>query len=81
MKIKISKQKSAYKRFTRSKFVSFLIYFILVLAGLFTVLPLIYSVCTSFKPLEELLVFPPKFFVQVFRFRFHDTFSIVYLYL
>ena len=64
MKIKISKQKSAYKRFTRSKFVSFLIYFILVLAGLFTVLPLIYSVCTSFKPLEELLVFPPKFFVQ-----------------
>ena len=64
MKIKISKQKSAYKRFTRSKFVIFLIYFILVLAGLFTVLPLIYSVCTSFKPLEELLVFPPKFFVQ-----------------
>ena len=64
MKIKISKQKSAYKRFTRSKFVSFLIYFILVLAGLFTVLPLIYSGCTSFKPLEELLVFPPKFFVQ-----------------
>lgn len=64
MKIKLSKQKSAYKRFTRSKFVSFLIYFILILAGLFTVIPLIYSVCTSFKPLEELLVFPPKFFVQ-----------------
>lgn len=27
-------------------------------------LPLIYAVCTSFKPLDELLIFPPKFFVS-----------------
>lgn len=27
-------------------------------------LPLIYSVVTSFKPIDELLIFPPRFFVQ-----------------
>ena len=31
----------------------------LFLFGAFSVLPLIYSVVTSFKPLDELLVFPP----------------------
>lgn len=36
---------------------------ILILAGLFTILPLIYSLITSFKPLDELLAFPPKFYV------------------
>jgi phospho-N-acetylmuramoyl-pentapeptide-transferase len=35
----------------------------LIAAGLFTILPLIYSVVTSFKPLDELLAFPPRFFV------------------
>ena len=32
--------------------------------GLFSVLPMIYCVCTSFKPIDELLIFPPRFFVQ-----------------
>jgi len=42
-----------------------IVYFsILILAGLFTVLPLVYCVATSLKPLDELLIFPPKFFVQ-----------------
>lgn len=27
-------------------------------------LPIIYCVCTAFKPLDELLVFPPRFFVH-----------------
>ena len=57
------KKRSAYKRYTRSKFVTFIIALFLILAGLFTILPLIYSVLTSFKPLEELLKFPPAFFV------------------
>lgn len=30
----------------------------------FTALPLIYLVCTAFKPLSELYVFPPQFFVR-----------------
>lgn len=58
------KKKSAYKRYTRSKFVTFIIALFLILAGLFTILPLIYSILTSFKPLEELLKFPPAFFVS-----------------
>ncbi len=57
------KQKSAYKKFGRSKAVSAVIFTILILAGLFTILPMIYSIATSFKPLDELLKFPPKFFV------------------
>ena len=35
-----------------------------LLAGLFTILPMIYCICTAFKPLDELLIFPPKFFVR-----------------
>ena len=37
--------------------------FILAAYGAFSVLPLIYCIATSFKPLDELLLFPPKFFV------------------
>lgn len=39
-------------------------YFIfLFLIGAFSVLPLVYCICTALKPLDELLVFPPRFFV------------------
>lgn len=31
--------------------------------GAFSLLPLVYCICTSLKPLDELLVFPPRFFV------------------
>lgn len=52
------------KRFSRSKVGNFFYVLFLVIAGLFTMLPLIYAVVTSFKPIDELLVFPPKFFVS-----------------
>ncbi len=52
-----------YKRFTRSRAGNVFAFGGLILMGLFTILPLIYSVVTSFKPLEELMIFPPKFFV------------------
>ena len=48
------------KRYTRSKFGNFTFFFFLFLFGAFSVLPLIYSIVTSFKPLDELLVFPPS---------------------
>ena len=32
--------------------------------GIFTVLPLIYTVVTAFKPLDEMFIFPPRFFVR-----------------
>lgn len=53
-----------YKKYTRSKFGSFVYFMFLVLAGLFSVLPLVYCVATAFKPLDELLVYPPRFFVR-----------------
>ena len=37
---------------------------VLVLFGLFFVFPLVYVVCSAFKPLDELFVFPPKLFVR-----------------
>ena len=55
--------KQRYQRFTRSTFGNIVIALILVGAGLFTILPLIYSISTSLKPLDEILAFPPKFFV------------------
>ncbi len=57
------KQSAQYRRYTRSKAGNVAYFTILILAGLFTVLPLLYCVVTSFKPLDELLVFPPRFFV------------------
>ena len=57
-------KKSSTKRFTRSKAGNFFYFALLAAGGLFSVLPLIYSVSTSFKPLDELLLFPPTFFVR-----------------
>ncbi len=59
-----SSRVSEAKRYTRSKFGNFIYVSFLVAFGLFSVLPLVYCVVTSFKPLDELLIFPPKFFVS-----------------
>jgi ABC-type glycerol-3-phosphate transport system permease component len=40
------------------------VYTFLVLVGCFMALPLVYAISNSLKPLDELFVFPPKFFVQ-----------------
>ena len=62
LRLRVAKKKS-YKRFTRSTAANVFFVGMLLLAGLFMVLPLIYSIVTSFKPLDELLAFPPKIFV------------------
>ncbi len=54
----------AVRRYTRSRLGNGILFLLLVAAGLFSALPLIYSICTAFKPLDELLIFPPRFFVQ-----------------
>ncbi|MDR1892565.1 MAG: carbohydrate ABC transporter permease [Oscillospiraceae bacterium] len=57
-------KRQEYKRYTRSRAGNVLYFAFLFLAGAFSVLPMIYCVCTAFKPLDELLVFPPRFFVR-----------------
>lgn len=67
MSIRIFKRKNsknAVRRYTRSTFGNIMLFVFLAAAGLFSALPLIYSICTSFKPLDELLIFPPTFFVK-----------------
>lgn len=50
------------KRYTRSKVGNFFYFLFLFAAGFFSLLPMLYCVVTSFKPLDELLVFPPTLF-------------------
>lgn len=60
----MAKRNSQYRRYTRSKAGNVFYFSILILAGAFMVLPLIYCIVTSLKPLDELLIFPPRFFVK-----------------
>ena len=56
-------KKAQYRKFTRSTGGNIAYFSILILFGLITVFPLFYCIITSLKPLEELLIFPPKFYV------------------
>lgn len=51
---------------------------LLVLMGLFMAMPLVLAVSNSLKPLEELFVFPPRFFVRNPTLdNFHDVFVLM----
>lgn len=60
----MKKNNPQYRRYTRSTAGNIFYFSMLFLAGAFTVLPLVYCIITSFKPLDELLIFPPQFFVK-----------------
>lgn len=60
----MSQSKPQYKRYTRSTAGNVLFFTLLVIAGAFSILPLIYCFCASLKPMDELLVFPPTIFVK-----------------
>jgi len=59
-----SNSKNQVRRYTRSRVGTFFFLLFIFLAGAFTLLPFIYCICTSFKPLDELMIFPPRFLVQ-----------------
>lgn len=63
--IKLPERRSskAIRRYTRSKFGNFIFFAFLFFFGAFSVLPLVYSLVTSFKPIDELLMFPPTLFI------------------
>ncbi len=54
---------SQSKRYTRSKAGNVLYVSFLIFMAIFSVLPLIYCITTSLKPLDELMIFPPSLFV------------------
>ena len=64
LRIKFPERKPSGHRFTRSKLGNAGVFIFLTIGGLFSMLPLIYAVVTSFKPIDELMIFPPRFFVQ-----------------
>lgn len=52
------------RKLNRSFTVSLMLFALLALFGSFMVLPLIYTVNNAFKPLDELFIFPPRFWVN-----------------
>ncbi|MGE5613528.1 MAG: carbohydrate ABC transporter permease [Bacillota bacterium] len=54
----------APKKLNRSFAVTLLLFMFLGLVGAFMALPLIYTINNAFKPLDELYMFPPRFFVK-----------------
>ena len=57
------KSDSSTKKYRRSWYGNMIVFILLLVLGVFMMLPLIYSIVTSIKPIEELFVFPPRFFV------------------
>ena len=55
--------KLSAKRVSRSAWGNFLVAVFLLLLGAFTILPIYYSIVSSLKPLNELFLYPPRFFV------------------
>lgn len=52
------------KQLNRSRLGNAGVYFILTVLGFFMLLPLVYTISSSLKPLDELWVFPPRFLVR-----------------
>lgn len=57
-------KKAQYKRYTRSTAGNIMFFTFLTLFGAFSILPLFFTIMTSLKPLDELLIVPPKFMVM-----------------
>lgn len=52
------------QRVNRSASVDFVIFVFLAGGAIFTALPLVFAISNAFKPLNELFLFPPQFFVR-----------------
>lgn len=63
MSFKMIARLRAPRKLNRSFSVSFMLFMLLAGFGAFMALPLIYAVNNAFKPLDELFIFPPRFFV------------------
>lgn len=61
MKIKLHLKSS---KLSRSLWGNMLVFVFLAITAIFMALPAFYSIIQSFKPIEEIFAFPPKFFVR-----------------
>lgn len=61
VKFRLSMKK---KRLSRGPGGDIFIFIMLFTGAAFMALPLVYTVCNAFKPIDELFVFPPQFFVR-----------------
>ena len=50
--------------YNRSTFGNIMVFLFLALFGLFFLFPIAYAVLTAFKPMEEILIFPPRFYIK-----------------
>lgn len=66
--VKLKKRKifkyNPKKRLSRSRFGNLTVLICLALFSAFMILPMIYAVVQSLKPMEEIFAFPPKFYVR-----------------
>lgn len=58
------KRKPRELRINRSKSGDITIFILIILYGIFLVLPLVYALSNSLKPMSELWAYPPRFFVE-----------------
>lgn len=56
--------KLSSRRFTHSKAEDIISFLFLLITGFFMAIPMIYTICSAFKPMDELFLFPPSFFVK-----------------
>lgn len=63
MKLKMPKIKIFHSTFNRSGWGNFVVFLFLALFGLFFLFPIVYSVLNAFKPLEEIMIFPPRMYI------------------
>lgn len=54
----------SWKRPNRSVGGNVVIFAILIILGIFTALPLIYTIVNAFKPFDEIFIFPPRLYVR-----------------
>ena len=58
------KFKIFHSSFNRSWWGNLLVFMFLAVFGLFFIFPIFYSVLNAFKPLEEILIFPPRLYIE-----------------
>lgn len=54
----------SHKKVNRSIYGNIIIFVVLLIVGLFMALPLLYTVVSAFKPLDEIFIFPPRLYVR-----------------